>query len=394
MMTNWLLPDHISDMLPRQTRELEAMRAEALRLMRAHGFEVVRPPMFEFLESLLTGSGNRLDRTTIKFVDEGSGRLAGFRADVTPQVARMDAHILNRPGITRLCYAGSVLHARPRHPLATRQPYVVGAELFGATGCEADLEMLRLGSETLRRIGIERVHLSLGHTGIVRSILKADPNVDAKAQQAVVSALSDKDPLGLEEASAGLSEKTRRALAGLCLIYGGEDALERIEAVCQGNDEAMAAAAELRWLAARCGADAVTVDGASVAGFDYYTGFSFAGLVEGLPEPVLRGGRYDGIGLAFGRYRPAAGFTIYLRELAALKDPGLPEAVVAPASEDNGLGRVIEQLRAQGRIVVQLLPGEDPADLAESFRISSAIVFEEGRWTVKKTGAGANLGEK
>lgn len=380
-------------MLPRQTRELEALRAQTLQLMRVHGFEVVRPPMFEFLDSLLTGSGNRLERSTIKFVDEGSGRLAGFRSDVTPQVARMDAHILNRTGITRLCYAGSVLHARPRHPLATRQPYVVGAELFGALGCEADLEMLRLGAEALRQIGVKRVHLALGHTGIVRAILKADSGVDEKVQQAVVSALSDKDPQGLAEATASLSEKTRRALSDLCLIYGGEDALERIKAACEGNAAALEALAELRWLAARCGADEVTVDGASVAGFDYYTGFSFEGLVEGLPEPMLRGGRYDGIGLAFGRFRPAVGFTIYIREFAALQDPGLPEAVIAPASEDNALCELVEKLRSEGRIVVQLLPDENPENLAESFCIKSQIIFEKGQWTVKAAGSGANLGE-
>lgn len=387
-MTNWLLPDHISDMLPRQTRELETLRAQTLQLMRVHGFEVVRPPMFEFLDSLLTGSGNRLDRTTIKFVDEGSGRMAGFRADVTPQVARLDAHILNRTGITRLCYAGSVLHARPRHPLATRQPYVVGAEMFGATGREADLEMVRLASAALRQIGIARVHLALGHTGIVRAILKADASLTEQIQKAAVSALSDKDPAELATATEELSPATREALSSLCLIYGGMEAIAEIEKICAGNAEALRAAQELRWLAERCGADEVTIDGASVAGFDYYTGVSFAGLVEELPEPVLRGGRYDGIGLAFGRYRPAVGFTIYIRDFAALQDPGLPEAVIAPASEDNALSELIEKLRADGRIVVQLLPGENPEDLAESFCVRSELVFEEDRWTEKSVASG------
>lgn len=170
-MTNWVLPDHIADMLPRQTRELETLRTRTLEVMRSHGFEAIRPPMFEFLDSLLTGTGNRLDRTTIKFVDEASGRQAGFRADITPQVARIDAHILNRTGITRLCYAGSVLHARPRHPLATRQPYVAGAEMFGATGREADLEMVRLAVDMQREVGIRRVHLAIGHTGDRKSVV-------------------------------------------------------------------------------------------------------------------------------------------------------------------------------------------------------------------------------
>ncbi|MDL2059243.1 ATP phosphoribosyltransferase regulatory subunit [Mesosutterella sp. AGMB02718] len=389
-MTNWLLPDHISDMLPRQARELERLRALTLGIMRSHGFEVIRPPMFEFLDSLLTGSGNRLERSTIKFVDESSGRLAGFRADITPQVARIDAHILNRPGITRLCYAGSVLHAKPRHPLATRQPYVVGAEMFGATGRESDLEMVKLASEVLRRIGVPRVHLVLGHTGIVRAVLKSDPALSAEAQRQIVSALGDKDPSELASASEGLAESTRRALASLCLIYGGTESLAEIESVCAGFPEALEAVRELRWLTERCGADEVTVDGSSVTGFDYYTGVSFAGILEDLPEPILRGGRYDGIGLAFGRYRPAVGFTIYMREYAALHDAELPEATTAPASEDPALGSLIERIREQGGIVVQLLPGEQPQGLSESFRLTHRIVFEDGRWTVKGTAAGTD----
>ena len=382
-MTNWVLPDHIADMLPRQTRELEALRTRTLEVMRSHGFEAIRPPMFEFLDSLLTGTGNRLDRTTIKFVDEASGRQAGFRADITPQVARIDAHILNRTGITRLCYAGSVLHARPRHPLATRQPYVAGAEMFGATGREADLEMVRLAVDMQCEVGIRRVHLAIGHTGIVRSFLKSDPALTPAIQDAVVAALSDKDPAGLAVAAEPLSAKTVEALSGLCLIYGGDDALDRVLALCKGNPDAEKAVDELRWIAERCGADDVTIDGASVTGFDYYTGISFAGLVEDLPEPLLRGGRYDGIGLAFGRFRPAVGFTLYLRELAVLRTPELPFAVIAPpASEDPKLESLVRKLRHAGRIVVQLLPGEDPAGLAESFQVTERIVFERGEWQV------------
>ncbi|MCI5851380.1 MAG: ATP phosphoribosyltransferase regulatory subunit [Sutterellaceae bacterium] len=382
-MKNWVLPDHIADMLPRQTRELETMRTKTLGLMRTHGFEVIRPPMFEFLDSLLTGSGHRLERTTIKFVDEASGKLAGFRADITPQVARIDAHILSRTGITRLCYAGSVLHSRPRHPLATRQPYVVGAEMFGATGREADLEMIRLAAEAEREVGIRTVHIALGHTGVVRSILRADPAVTDESLHGIVDALGDKDPEELSKASEKLSDGTRKALSELCLIYGGDDAISRMRGICSGNPDALRAVDELEWVAGRCGADSVTIDGASVAGFDYYTGISFEGLVEGLPEPVLRGGRYDGIGLAFGRFRPAVGFTLYLRELAVMREPELPFATVAPAAEDRKLDQLVKKIRNEGQIVVQLLPGEDPKGLEESFRVTKRIVFEKGEWQVK-----------
>ncbi len=386
-MTNWLLPDHVADMLPRQTRELEMLRTDTLALMRSHGFELIRPPMFEFLDSLLTGAGHKLDRTTIKFVDEASGRQAGFRADITPQVARIDAHILNREGITRLCYAGSVLHARPRHPLATRNPYVVGAEMFGATGREADLEMLRLAVAAQRAVGVERVHLVLGHTRIVKAVLASDEAVTPDIQHEIVAALADKDPVGLQKATGKLSSATAELLSKLCLIYDGTDVFSQLREICSGIPAAVQAADELAWLAERCGADEITVDGASVTGFDYYTGFSFSGLVEGLPEPVIRGGRYDGIGLAFGRFRPAVGFTLYLRELAVLRTGELPEATVAPASDDRGLDQLIDQLRSEGRIVVQLLPGENPEGLKDSFRIVQKIVFEKGVWQAVPAGA-------
>ena len=227
------------------------------------------------------------------------------------------------------------------------------------------------------------MHLAIGHTGIVRSILKADPALTPAIQDAVVAALSDKDPAGLAAAASPLSAKTVEALSGLCLIYGGDDALDRVLTLCKGVPDAEKAVDELRWIAERCGADDVTIDGASVTGFDYYTGISFAGLVEDLPEPLLRGGRYDGIGLAFGRFRPAVGFTLYLRELAVLRTPELPFAVIAPpASEDPKLESLVRKLRHTGRIVVQLLPGEDPAGLAESFQVTERIVFEKGEWQV------------
>ena len=370
-------------MLPRQTRVLEQMRSRTLEMMRSHGFEVIRPPMFEFLDSLITGTGNKLDRQTIKFVDESSGRMMGFRADITPQVARVDAHILNRPGITRLCYAGSVLHAKARHPLASRQPYVVGAEMFGATGREADLQMVRLAVEAQRRVGISRVRLLIGNPQIVREVLSADPAASEPVRARIVSALGDKDPVELDEAASGLSEQTRRRLSELCLLFGDTGVFPRLHELCAGAGEAGAAAQRLQWIAERCGADEVIIDCASVAGFNYYTGVSFAGLVDGLPEPVLRGGRYDGIGLAFGRFRPAVGFTLYLRDLAMMDESPLPGALVAPETGDDSLEEFVAQLRDRGTVVVRLLPGEDPAWLKESFVISGKIVFKQGRWCIE-----------
>ena len=205
-MATWLIPDNFADILPREARALEKMRRVCLDLFSVHGFEQVQPPLIEFVDSLLTGSGSDLDNNTFKFMDQSSGRMIGLRADITPQIARIDAHILSRQAVSRLCYAVSV-DARPMHPLASREPIVAGAELFGASGVQADAEIMKLAVKTLRHLGVQKVHLDIGHTGILRAIM-SDNLTDEKIH-AVVRALRMKDPVALDKATQGFDETTR-----------------------------------------------------------------------------------------------------------------------------------------------------------------------------------------
>lgn len=376
MATSWLLPDNIADILPRQARLMEEMRRTSLDLFATHGFELVEPPMIEYADSLLTGSGRDLDNATFKFMDRGSGRMVGLRADFTPQAARIDAHILASRGVTRLCYAGPCLHARPAHPLASREPFVAGAELYGARGLAADLEVVRLAVTTLRRLGVKKVHIDLGHMGILRAIL-SDRKTEAESLHALLRALRMKDPVALEKATQTFTDEEKSALFTLIENFGGEEALHALEERLPADPAITEALAEVRALAAQCGADEVGFDFCDVHGYEYLTGMTFAVYLEALSQPVVRGGRYDGVGLAFGRSRPASGFTVYLRALSSVllaDEPARPDAIVASAGDDPVLVSEVEKLRKSGHIVVRLLPGETPEQVQERFRVTQLLV--------------------
>lgn len=380
-MPRWLLPENISDVLPREARRVEEVRRALLDLYAGYGYELVIPPLIEYIDSLLTGTGSDLDLRTFKLVDQASGRLLGLRADITPQVARIDAHILNRPGVVRLCYAGSVLHARPLHPLAVREPLQVGAELYGAAGVPAELEMLELAVQSLRLAGLERVHLDLGHTGVVRGLLDLARLSDSLEDE-VLSALSIKDIPALSAIVTALPSKVREGLMALGRLSGGPDIIDAARRALPSETAIRGALDELEVLVKRCGADAVSVDLADLHGYRYHTGVTFAVHAAGLPSAVLRGGRYDNIGKVFGRARPAVGFSIYLRELVRLLGIRAARAVLAPVDDGPALREAIRQLRAQGEIVVQRLPDEfgdaDPGD----FNFDRELRLVDGAWQV------------
>ncbi len=383
-MASWLLPEHFADILPRQARSLERISRNTIDLLTSYGFELVEPPLVEYVDSLLTGSASDLSRNTFKFTDQGDAGLLGLRADMTPQVARIDAHILGRPGVTRLCYKGFVVHQTPAHPLASRQPYVVGAELFGSRGERTDLEVIRLAHKAACIAGVEGMQLDIGHVGLVRSLLDGE-KLTEKETAVVLEALKLKDKVRMAPLASRLSKEIFEALVVLMQTFGPVEVLDELKTRLPAKAGVAEAIEEVRYLAANCGCPLVSVDFCDVHGYGYLTGVTFAGYVEGLAQPVLRGGRYDDIGVAFGRARPAVGFTLYLREIISTSYHGLPEAIVAPAEDSVTLQAAIAQLRSAGHIVVQLLPGEVAADLLSSFKIENALVRLDNQWVVQAT---------
>jgi ATP phosphoribosyltransferase regulatory subunit len=379
-MARWLLPDGISDVLPEEAARLERLRRTLLDLYRGYGYELVVPPLLEYVESLATGVGEDLGLRTFKLVDQISGRMMGLRADTTPQVARIDAHILNRRGTTRLCYAASVLHAQPMHPLATREPFYIGAELYGHGGLLADAEVIDLAAASLKQAGVTAVQFDFGHTGVLRSVLQLDGTAQLRAGE-IVAALSGKDNATLTQLTDGLSAPARRAILALPRLHGGVDVLADARAML--GEVAAWALDELEQLAGRmlrAGFD-VNIDLADLHGFRYHTGLTFAAFARSWPVALARGGRYDDIGRAFGRARPATGFSIDLRELARLLG-GMPtRAILAPAGDDPALLELIATLRSRGEVVVQML---DATDRIEGIEFTQAITRQDERWQLRE----------
>jgi ATP phosphoribosyltransferase regulatory subunit len=392
-MTRWLLPENISDVLPREARRVEEVRRALLDLYAGYGYELVIPPLIEYVDSLLTGTGSDLDLRTFKLVDQASGRMLGLRADTTPQVARIDAHILNRPGVARLCYAGSVLHARPLHPLAAREPLQAGAELYGARGPAADAEVLGLAVASLRVAGLARVGIDLGHTAVVGGLLEL-AQVPAAVEDEILLALSARDTPALEQTVGGLAPAVSAGLLALARLSGGVEVLAEARRRLPSTATIRGALDELELLTARCGADAVSIDLADLHGYRYHSGITFAAYVPSLPGPLLRGGRYDGIGKAFGRARPAVGFSIYLRDLASLQRADAPRAILAPAGDDAGLKQAIDRLRATGEIVVQRLADEVEGTIAGDFVFDRELRRVNAVWQVADCNGAASAAQE
>jgi ATP phosphoribosyltransferase regulatory subunit len=380
-MPRWLLPENISDVLPREARRVEQLRRALLDLYRSYGYELVIPPLLEHAESLLTGTGDDLDLRTFKLTDQSSGRLLGLRADTTPQVARIDAHILNRQGVVRLCYAGSVLHARPLHPLAAREPLQVGAELYGLSGVAADVEVLELAVASLRLAGLQSVRLDLGHTGVVRGIIELAP-LPAVLVDDLLASLNSKDVPALHQQASELPPTVRSALLALTRLNGGREVLDEARRKLPASAAITAALDELEAIIKLLNADDVSVDLSDLHGYRYKTGVTFTVHTDGSSNEVLRGGRYDDIGKAFGRARPAVGFSIYLRELAELAVDDPPHAILAPAGSDHLLRELIGQLRRQGEIVVQRLEGETDRAEESEFIFDRVIERHDQSWEV------------
>jgi ATP phosphoribosyltransferase regulatory subunit len=314
-MRTWVLPEYIEDILPLEALRIERLRRDLLDLFRAHGYQLVIPPLLEYVESLLTGTGHDLDLQTFKLVDQLSGRMMGLRADITPQVARIDAHLLNRKGVTRLSYCGSVLHALPGSPGATRELIQIGAEIYGQAGVRGDLEIQALLCRALAVAGVRGVRMDLGHVAVFRAIVHA-ARVGAGLERELFEALQRKDVPALKRLARALDAKTRSALALLPELYGGHEVLAVADKMLPKIPDLTRALATLRALAKACPVP-VSFDLAELRGYHYHSGVVFDAYCKGVAGAIARGGRYDEVGRAFGRLRPATGFSINLRSLAA-----------------------------------------------------------------------------
>lgn len=385
MSRAWLLPEHIADVLPAQALKVESLRRRLIDQASRRGFELVIPPMLEHLESLLSGTGSELDLQTFKLVDQLSGRTLGLRADTTPQAARIDAHLLNRQGVTRLCYCGPVLHAQPARSSGSRELLQFGAELFGHAGPEADLEIQELALEVLAEAGAQRCTIDLADARLLGSVL-AGARVEPADLQDIVLALSRKDAASLKLATRCLPQPAREGLMALLDLFGGREVLDRARQRLAGTSGVDTALEQLAWLADRLQAGhpelKVSFDLADMGGYAYYSGVRFAVYGNGVSEALARGGRYDEVGAVFGRKRPAVGFSLDLKSLATLTDEAAAGlAVRAPWTDEPALKAAVKRLREAGETVVFDFPDTVAEECGRSF--DRELVKIAGQWVMR-----------
>lgn len=382
-MQNWLLPEYIQDMLPDEAWRVERMRAQFLDLLRKHGYQLVSPPLLEYAESLLIDDSHDVDLRTFKLVDQLSGRTLALRADITPQVARIDAHLLNRQGVARLCYAGSVLHTQPAGLTRTRELLQIGAELYGHGGLESDLEIQRLMLQSLALLGIGEVHLDLGHVGVFRA-LASHAGIGKELENELFTALQSKDSAALQSLVQPFGEPLRKALLALPMLYGNcAEVLARARAELPGYPGIHAALDELKTVSEKLRPMAATVgiDLADLRGYHYHSGMVFAAYHAGSHDAIALGGRYDDLGRSFGRARAATGFSMDLRQLYRLLPPQAARlGICAPHLDDAALCDRIAQLRAAGEMVVVDLLGD--ATLRGELQCDRELVLRNGTWQV------------
>ena len=380
-MSAWVLPDHIADVLPSEARHIEELRRDLLDMARCYGYELVMPPLLEHLESLLTGTGEALDLQTFKLVDQLSGRMMGLRADTTPQVARIDAHLLNRKGVARLCYCGPVLHTRPDKPHATREPLQFGAEIYGHAGLEADLETLLLALDCLHVAKVKSPMVDMADVRIVNSLLSGVEMAPGMLAQ-IHAALAAKDASELASLTRTFPSSSRDGLLALVQLYGDHKVLIEAEKALKSSPAITSSLLNLKWLASHLEGTPVTFDLADLQGYAYYSGVRFAIYTPSSGDAVARGGRYDEVGAVFGRNRPAAGFSLDVKSLVGAVAPrALRAAIRAPWGEASALRAAISSLRAQGETVVCALPGHESE--VDEFQCDRELIQVAKQWVVQ-----------
>lgn len=388
---SWLLPDGIEEILPEEAKHLESLRRKILDTFACWGYELVIPPFIDYLDSLLTGSGHDLELQTFKLTDQVSGEMLGVRADMTPQVARIDAHNLKHEWPTRLCYAGTILRTKGDPLEKTRSPMQIGAELYGHAGKESDVEVIRLMLEMLAMTGLQNVHLDLGHVGIYRALSRQAGLTDEQEVE-LFDILQRKARPELQELMANYSidSDIKAMFLKLPELNGGKEILSKARAVLlAANGEVKQALADLEAIAEKLEASfpslPVSFDLAELRGYHYHTGVVFAAFVPSVGREIARGGRYDNIGAIFGRERPATGFSADLKLLSALSKTsyqGEQRALIfAPYLDDAALNEKIRDLRAEGLAVVQQLPGQ--AGTAQELGCTSVLEQDHQNWFVR-----------
>ncbi len=382
-MRNWLLPEYIEDILPAEAYHIEMLRRSMIDLLTVHGYRLVSPPLLEFVESLLSGSGSDMDLQMFKVIDQLSGRMMGLRADMTPQVARIDAHLLNCEGITRLCYANSVLHTVPTSLTQTREPLQIGAELYGHEGLESDLEIQQLMIKCLAKSGLNKLHIDLGHVAVFRGIIK-NAHIFQDMETELYAVLQKKDMASLRALCRGLKKSTREALLLLPELYGDKTVLQIARERLPPHQEITLALDQLEKVGDALSplVDTLAFDLSDLRGYHYHTGMVFAAYSDGCSNAIALGGRYDEIGKAFGRARPATGFSLDLRELSRMAEgKPYPAGICAPYQKENkALHKAIEQLRNAGHIVIVELPEQTQSAL----NCDRQLVQCNGEWVVEK----------
>ncbi len=380
-MRTWALPEYIEDVLPQDAQKLERARRIALDLFKSHGYELVVPPLLEYVDSLLSGSGHDMDLATFKLVDQLSGRTMGVRADTTPQVARIDAHVLNRQGVSRLCYAGSVLHTLPSGLGKSRQPFQAGAELYGHAGLEADIEIQQLMIDALNAIGVKAAQLDIGHPAIFRALVDL-AGVGAETAEAMFIATEAKDIPALSQLAQNAGV-VKTALLALPTLYGGEEVFAKAAQALPANARITDALTQLKAIYTQFSAQGivVSIDLGELGGFNYESGVVFAAFANGASDAVARGGRYDEVGKAFGRARAATGFSLDLKALLPLISTSeTRRAILAPAVVDSLAKSEMIKLRATGEIVIARLRGHD-AHMHE-LDCDRELVLKDGQYVV------------
>lgn len=384
----WLLPDGVDEVLPERAQVVEYLRRQLLDLYNTWGYDLVIPPMVEFTDSLLSGSGSDLDLMTFRITDQLSGRMMGIRADITPQTARMDAHSLRREGPSRLCYAGTVLHTRPRGPLQSRTPISLGVELFGEATLAADIEVIELFLETLSTAGVENVHLDLGHVDIFRGLL-ADAGLSADSESELFDLVQRKATRELGQwIEANISDPQLSSwLNALPGLTGSVEVLAAArEKLVGAPASVLAAIAQLEEIVAVIADRNITVylDLGELPGYHYHTGVVFAAYVQGYGKALGNGGRYDHVGEAFGRPRPATGFAFNLKSLVSQSGNSYAMAagIFVPFSDNLELAAQIALLRSQGNRVVQGFAGQH-VDCNE-VNCDRLLVEQDGQFVIQK----------